>query len=133
MRLAIIFFTLLLTFSCADEEVNALRKEVLRIHDDVMPKMENIHSISSKLKAKKVNIKDSLLLKEINVSLAKLHLADDAMMTWMHEYKAEYGEDGMPKDSILAYLGREKLKIKDVGDKMLESIKIGEELLKNIK
>src|SRR5262245_34128266 len=65
-----------------------LYEEVMKIHDKVMPKMEDIYKLKRELQKK---IEDTPAMaaekkKELEALIAKLDSADHSMMTWMHEF-----------------------------------------------
>jgi hypothetical protein len=114
-----IFLFLLIFSACketqksAEPEQNQLYKEVMAIHDQVMPEITSIHNLKKDLKAiEKPETKDIILhqIKELND-------ADEAMMTWMAAFK-------VPDDKTQeeAYLLLEKEKIKQVSDLMYASM-----------
>ena len=90
--------------SCAqDEIINKKHDEVMLIHDEVMPKMKNIHALKKKLKAKEGDTTAQALI-------LKLDQADEAMMEWM----AAYHKPSVSDTSAMSYLADQLDKIKDV-------------------
>ena len=82
-----------LTHLCAcrneqEDAVNQLNSEVMKLHNETMPKMGDLHELKKALKLKRDAIsEDSIQLKEALLA-AQLSLseADDHMMQWMHNY-----------------------------------------------
>lgn len=129
--------------SCQTQEqkqIDTLEKEVMMIHDAVMPKMGELVALQSTL-SKHIAYTDSLLkitpsdtslqntLKQSNMLATDLKKADDGMMNWMHQYKGDSLKKLPPKEAIQA-LTNEKIKIEQVSDDMLKSIEDAQQLLK---
>lgn len=110
----------------------ALYDQVMNVHDEVMPKMEDIYKIKSQLQEKIANSPD--LVKERKESLEAMILnldsASNAMMDWMHQFDPL--PDTIDEEQARAYLESQMEKIKAVKEKMntaLEQAK--EEAIKN--
>lgn len=125
----LIFLFLLIFSACkekqnsAETEQNQLYKEVMAIHDQVMPEITTIHNLKKDLKAiEKPETKDIILhqVKELND-------ADEAMMTWMAAFKVP--EDKTQEE---AYLLLEKEKIKQVSDLMYASMDRAKKLIDSL-
>lgn len=77
--------------ACRNEQedaVNQLNSEVMKLHNETMPKMGDLQELKKALKLKRDAIsEDSIQLKEALLA-AQLSLseADDHMMQWMHNY-----------------------------------------------
>lgn len=102
----------------------------MAIHDEVMPRMSDIHRLKKRLSkvdtAQLTDMSPNILLDH---SL-KLEKADNAMMDWMANFKKP--KKDMPEDIAIAYLYEEKKAITAVRDLMLESIKEAEALLAKV-
>ncbi len=96
--------------------------EMMKIHDEVMPKTSEINRLSRNLKGMKEEVPD-ILESQYNVALQKLEAAEEGMMTWMSELQQL---DAMRKnkshEEIMGYLNGEKRKIETVRKDMLNSI-----------
>ena len=129
--------------SCQTQEqkqIDTLEKEVMMIHDAVMPKMGELVALQSTL-SKHIAYIDSLLkitpsdtslqntLKQSTMLATDLKKADDGMMNWMHQYKGDSLKKLPPKEAIQS-LTNEKIKIEQVSDDMLKSIEDAQQLLK---
>lgn len=129
--------------SCQTQEqkqIDTLEKEVMMIHDAVMPKMGELVALQSTL-SKHIAYTDSLLkitpsdtslqntLKQSTMLATDLKKADDGMMNWMHQYKGDSLKKLPPKEALQA-LTNEKIKIEQVSDDMLKSIEDAQQLLK---
>ena len=127
MRGYIILASLLIA-SCNTPQAPAykqLYKEVMSIHDEVMPKMSDIHRAKKRLR----KLKDDHNIDLVNEQIKALDDADEAMMSWMHDFeKPNLGS--LEKD--LEYLTIEKDKINDVSQLMKGVIAEAEALIKTL-
>ena len=132
-----------LATACQNEEqaqVETLEKEVMMIHDAVMPKMGELVALENAIR-KQISQTDSLLkitpndsalqqLLEQSIHLSsQLKQADDAMMDWMHNYRGDSLRKLLPSQAIQAFT-QEKIKIEQVSDDMLKSIEETQNFLK---
>lgn len=132
MRLALytLFVSTALLWSCKPDiksDVNqSLYDEVMVIHDDVMPKMSDIHKLKKQIRK---TYKDDTVegYKESLVILSQLEKADEGMMTWMANFKIP---EGLDAEQQKAYLLKEKLAIKKVSDDMYAAIDTAKTFLK---
>lgn len=105
-----------------------LYTEVMKIHDDVMPLMSNIHRQKRQLKA--ILTADSLITNSKNIiqdQITTLQLADDKMMDWMAAFDAS-SKDRSDAKSV-KYLENQKLVISEVSNLIHSSLKSGKKLL----
>lgn len=105
-------------------KIGKLETEVLAVHDEVMPKMDNIMSLQGKLKKKLVEL-DSLQLSGISsntiaeerIKIVDLHknlgIADSLMMEWMHRYDGDSAKN-LPVQEAIGYFNSEMQKIQEV-------------------
>ena len=97
-----------------------LAKEVLAIHDEVMPRSEELVKLRKQLKDK-VNVwaadagaDHGAQIREATAHIDSLTAADKSMMDWMHNYN---GAQGLYEhEDIIKYLTEEKAKISEVRD-----------------
>lgn len=115
----VVFLICILQFRCTDPnaEVVQLEEEVIAIHDEVMPKMTDIHQLKKGLQSKLSPEVDSNRL--LNLIL-ELEQADEAMMSWMDQYDAP--DLTQPKEQNMLYLNQQKEKMIEVKNKMLTAI-----------
>jgi len=119
----------LLVFSCkpdlSNPEVEKLYKEVMVIHDEVMPEISTIHKLKKK-------IRKSDGESEVSLSLIKeLDDADESMMSWMSDFGKFRSMDDASSEEKIAYLNSEKKKISEVSRIMKKAIADGENYLKS--
>lgn len=121
-------------FGCSNdkEKVHELEGQVLTMHDEVMPKMDEIMSLKIRLSKKIVEL-DSLQnegitgnnLAEERTKAAdlnqKLNESDKAMMSWMNEYRGDSAKK-LNADAAILYFENQKTKIEEVKLVTLKSI-----------
>lgn len=134
----LILLSLLAAFSLAcgtdkdQEKVTGLETEVLAIHDEVMPKQEDIMSLKTQI-SKKIQDIDSLQnvgvssntmaeqrIKAVDLN-QKLADADKLMMDWMHEYRGDSAKK-LDSQQAVQYFEKEKERIMLVKQATLKSI-----------
>jgi hypothetical protein len=114
-----------------------MEKEVLAIHDEVMPKMDEIMSLQSKLVKKMASI-DSLQQEGVSSTrLAEqrikafelnrlLKTADSLMMNWMYTYRGDSAKGLQPAEAML-YFEKEKekiVKVKETTNSSIDEVKM---------
>jgi hypothetical protein len=122
--------------SCSKEaqrdKVSDLEAEVMTIHDEVMPQMDEIMTLKSQL-SKKIQSMDSLQNEGISSNTIaeerikavdlnqKLNESDKLMMGWMHAYRGDSAKKLSPENAT-AYFEQEKEKILQVKQVTIKSI-----------
>lgn len=105
----------------AEQAETALYEEVMAIHDEVMPKMDDMMRLKSQLQAKleqkETTQEEALALRS---AIKELEQADEAMMQWMRNFKPQDHVNDHQK--VIAYYQEQKKYIKEVKDKMLAAI-----------
>lgn len=128
-------FLLISTLSCKDEakkkEVNLQMKEVMAIHDEVMPKMSELSNLVATLKSKADSTANG---KEYKDAMEDLQDAHKEMMDWMKEFGDRFNYDEILNGASLSsekkkWLKEEKKKIKKVKKDILKSIEKAKKLL----
>lgn len=100
----------------------ALYDEVMNIHDEVMPKMNDIHRKKTELKEKLAN-NPGVSAEEkdkANAMIAKLDSAGESMMAWMREFRPL--PDSLGEDKAREYLEKELERVKRVRENILEAL-----------
>ena len=103
-------------------ENQVLYNEVMKIHDEVMPKMNDIHKRKTELK-NRLKDKADLPADEktlIEQRIARLDSANEGMMIWMREF--EPIPDSMGEEKAKAYLESEMDKVKKVRENILKAL-----------
>lgn len=114
-----------------DEHEDPRTKELMAIHDSIMPAMETIMELKKKI-ALNITQTDSLLAAKSTTALTsrkaaatkvqkQLELADEEMMNWMHQYDADT-LDKMDATTATGYISIQKSKIETVRELMSKSI-----------
>lgn len=116
-----------------DESPNqALYDQVMDVHDEVMPKMDEIMRLKRELQEKIANTPDLVVekKKQLERIISNLDSASTAMMNWMHEFNPL--PDSVDQEKARVYLESEMERIKNVKTLTLETIeKAKEEAVKN--
>jgi len=142
MKNSIILFatTLLLITGCKNKEQNekvtnepTQMQRVMKIHDEVMPKMGTIGKLITRLENKPDSIKTT---SEYQTAINDLKEAHDYMMTWMIDFGKRFDYEESMKGKALSdqkkiWLNEEEEKVKVMRDKVVNSIKNAELLLDN--
>lgn len=117
----------------SDESPNqSLYDQVMDVHNEVMPKMDEIMKLKRNLQDQIANAPDLVLERKEQLEhvIANLDSANNAMMTWMHEFNPP--PDSVDQEKAREYLESEMERIRKVKTFMLESIqKAKEETTKN--
>lgn len=133
--LLLLAFGFVLSFSaCKSENKEAetlLNQEIMKVHDEVMPKMGDINRMKRQLSAYKDEVPDDNAEMKDSLINAILLLAktEDNMNDWMSGYK--YPNPEMKHDDMMKYLKGQQDTIKQINDDVFMTIAIGNGLLKN--
>ena len=84
----------------ADEK--ALMDKVISMHDTVMGKSEKIMKNSLALDSFIKTKADTTKIHTATILKSKLKMADEAMMTWMHQFNPDF--TGKPHTEVMVYL-----------------------------
>ena len=136
--------SLILLTGCGDGEKEKqlkerieLRDKVWAIHDEVMPKMDAIHSAHKELDVVLQELlKDSVLREQFPTHIVeeaneKLDNAHNEMMGWMRAFK--YPKDDVAQKVAMDYLMNEKTKIEKVAELTNSSIAEADEIVVKFK
>ena len=132
----LLFLSALVTFtySCKEEKKeNSQMKQVMAIHDEVMPKMGTIGKLVSQLDEKITNDATSDSMAAAREDLKDAH---KAMMDWMKRFGERFDGDEILKGKALTpekqkWLDEEESQVKALRDQINTSISQAQELLKN--
>lgn len=132
--------------ACADTgrpAVEQAEKDVLSIHDDVMPNMDDLVRVKRQLKIRLATLDSTaetgsaasaLRLDEDRTQgrrlLRDLTVADSLMTNWMAQYRYDTLAT-LPTDEALRYLDQQKASITDVKTKVNESLEHTRQFLAN--
>lgn len=125
--------------SCNNEKVDEnqiLRDDVIAIHDEVMPFMGELKTLSKKINEKSTDLlnQDSTGNHEQVLKLRRFAKAlDDSfegMFVWMRQFKSNY--DDMTDQEIKLYLQGQKILVEKVRDDINSSVSVSKEALKDL-
>lgn len=99
-----------------------LYDQVMDVHDEVMPKMDEIMKLKRSLQEQIANTPDMVVERkqQLEKMISNLDSASNAMMDWMHEFNPL--PDSVDQEIAREYLEGEMEKIRNVKTLMLESI-----------
>ena len=103
-------------------KAEALEKEVMDIHNKVMPLMGEVARLKDELEKRKEGL-DSLAedqIQAIDNLILELTAANEGMMGWMRDYSGDFAE--MEKKEIQQYLDDQMQEIKGVEDRIARAI-----------
>lgn len=124
-QLLLLLLICFLGMIACSEQVAPWQKQydtVMEIHDEVMPEISKIIKFKKELRPLlKQEDLDSLKRVEVVTLNRKLSQSEDAMMTWMHEFKSPRPNDAA--EQTIKYLKEEEKKISKVSFLMKSSIK----------
>jgi hypothetical protein len=116
--------------------------EILEIHDEVMPKLEDLNHYAEEIRSK-ISQLDSLQQEGVSSNtiaeqrlratdiLSKLNAADSLMWEWMRGYEADSAKALSNVEETSRYFEQEKTKILDVKEKTEASIREAQSFLEN--
>ena len=128
-------FGFVLSFSaCKSDTKEAetlLNQEIMKVHDEVMPKMGEINRMKRQLSAYKDEVPDDNAEMKDSLINAILLLAktEDNMNDWMSGYK--YPNPDVKHEEMMKYLKGQQDTIKQINGDVFMTIAIGNGLLKN--
>lgn len=98
-----------------------LYDEVMRVHDEVMPKMNDLHKRKTALKTRlEMPALPQQEKQEIQNEIARLDSASEGMMVWMRQFDPL--PDSAGEEKARAYLEAELAKVKQVRADILEAL-----------
>ncbi len=109
----------------------AIYDELMEVHDEMMPKMEDLMSIKGKLIEKNDALEELGLASDGTVyteAIETIENADEAMMNWMRNF--EPMNDGQPHEEIVEYYTAQKAKMDSVKVVMESALQLGNDLIK---
>ena len=108
----------------SDSTNTILYNQVMDIHDEVMPKMEELYNLKKDLQAKLAQSPPAPARSELEARIAEIDRASVMMEDWMHEFNPP--ADTTDKEQIRAYLESEMVKVKLVKEAMLNALRTEE-------
>ena len=102
--------------------------KVIKVHDEVMPKLSQISELKGRIEAKMNEASDSASVASWQGLMVDLDVADEAMWVWMRQFNSDLEEVSL--DEALEYLQEEQTKVDAVAEKINAAIGNAEERLK---
>ena len=145
-RVSLIFLSFLIFGSCnSGVDTQALRDEVLDIHDEVMPKIGEVMSLRKKVmtKSQELALTDNYDQNEVASldSLANaLEVANKGMMRWMNDWSQNSSSyldqdanpaQGVTDEALIEFLDEEKVRITNVKTDINGAIAEAKKVLNN--
>jgi hypothetical protein len=134
MKKTVFGLMMMVTFACGnpvvEEEIDIkpLEKEVMDIHDEVMPRMGEVVFLTDAIDSIMKVEKDTIKWKELNLIHEALVKSDKDMMHWMRSYESP----AQPYDSTsVNYINKEKEKVIKLRALILKSIADGKAAIQN--
>ena len=123
-----------LTIGCKNENKeneSAINKEIMVVHDEIMPKMSEINRIKRQLGRYKESISDENAESKDSIinTILMLSKVEDGMNDWMENYK--YPNPDITHDAMMTYLTGQRDSIKHLSDDIYMSIAVANGFLKN--
>lgn len=135
------FLTLLVLFSCKPAEkpaetsndTKAVEDQLMALHDEVMPKLTNMQTLSADLRKIKSAIPENSEGKIVSPdgldqNIEGLRLAEQGMWDWMKQYHDQ--RDSIPADQLKPFLDHQMELMKSVENGVNTSIANAEAWLK---
>jgi hypothetical protein len=128
-----VFIATFAIFSCAAEKdkVASLKKEVIAVHDEVMPRMGELRNYQKLLKEAEQKLVetpvDSIQADEFRQASIACEEAYEGMFVWMRQFDAKL--EGMDEEASLGYLEDQLLKVTEVNYAIKKAISEAERLL----
>ena len=109
----------------------ALYDQVMDIHDEVMPRMEDIYKMKMELMEKIANTPGMVeeKRKELEAIISNLDSTNNAMMEWMHNFNPV--PDSVDQEKAREYLETEMERIKKVRDRTIEALDRAKSTMEN--
>jgi TolA-binding protein len=100
----------------------ALYDQVMDVHDEVMPRMDELMKLKRELQDKIANTPDMVVEKKAQMEkmISNLDSASTAMMNWMHEFNPL--PDSVDQEKAREYLESEMERIRKVKSLVTETI-----------
>jgi DNA polymerase III delta prime subunit len=99
---------------------DALYNQVMDIHDEVMPKTEDLYNLSKELKQKIKTATTDEEKKELQSRINYLDSVNNMMMDWMHDFRPV--ADSIEEEAARAYYETELEKVKKVKEAILMAV-----------
>jgi len=128
-------FASLFIISCQDNKSDVLHKEIMTIHDEIMPKTGEISYLYLAFR-KKLETDSSISMaqrQELSAQADDLEKAEEEMMVWMNDYIIPQTlRDTKNSEEIIAYLQDQKIVISKIKEHTEASLEKAKKLKKDL-
>lgn len=128
-------FASLFIISCQDNKSDVLHKEIMTIHDEIMPKTGEISYLYLAFR-KKLETDSSISMaqrEELSAQADDLEKAEEEMMVWMNDYIIPQTlRDTKNSEEIIAYLQDQKIVISKIKEHTEASLEKAKKLKKDL-
>ena len=108
-------------------------KEIMAIHDAVMPKMAAVNRLKRQLQSIDANTADSLTVAKVHYSIGELEEAEDLMQTWMHQWAEKSQGLDKKSDQYQQFLKDQKKSIINVSDRIYHAMQHADATMATVK
>jgi hypothetical protein len=107
----------------ASANSDSLYNKVMGVHDEVMPKLNDLYTLKEELKKQLANVPALTddKRKELEAKIASIEAASEGMMRWMREFSPP--ADSLGEETMRLYLEEEMEKVKKVRDDITTVLK----------
>lgn len=119
MSLALVMIAVACKQEVSNPELKQMYDEVMEIHDEVMPKMRDIHRAKRSLR----NSVEGENVPEVDSLIHLLETADESMMDWMAQFKKPPNDD---IEAAKSYYRDQMQKMIQVKEDMLNALSAAE-------
>lgn len=128
-------FASLFIISCQDNKSDVLHKEIMTIHDEIMPKTGEISYLYLAFR-KKLETDSSISMaqrQELSAQADDLEKAEEEMMVWMNDYIIPQTlRDTKNSEEIISYLQDQKIVISKIKEHTEASLEKAKKLKKDL-
>jgi predicted small lipoprotein YifL len=123
MKLIVKMMVLVLlgTFASCGEKEKPLYDQVMDIHDEVMPKMNDLYKLKKELQDSIANTPDlpEEIKRKFEQTILVLDSASNSMMVWMREFNPP---DQKNKEAFQKYMESELVKVKAMREDVMRAL-----------
>ncbi len=124
IQLLLIYCLSILFLTGCGENIDLLHDEVMKVHDDVMPRMGEMHQLRLELESMMAD-KDSVGRLPYLEAIGELRKGEEMMWAWMNDYRKPTSSS----TESLEYLRKQQVEVTKVADQMTRAIEYSNELL----
>jgi outer membrane murein-binding lipoprotein Lpp len=130
MRIFATVLVLTVLTGCIDDkkkEIDLLGEEVIKLHDEVMPMMDDLYQMRMQLQKKLTTLTTEEDSTKVLETIVVLQNAEEHMMNWMRNFNPGY--EGANTEETIQYLLDQKNAIQVVSKQMTKAKGAGQALL----